>query len=267
MSKKKHDDLVGLVPAAGQAQRVAPLPCSKELFPVRFASANGADTTHPRPACHCLMERMRQAGVERAYVVLREGKWDIPEYLGDGAELDLHLAYLMMRHPFGVPFTLDAAYPFVCEQRVVLGFPDILFEPPDAIARMRRRQEVTGADVVLGLFLADRPEKVDMVQVDEDDRIQDIVIKPGQTDLRWAWLLALWTSAFSRLMHEHVIEKEEAFLHTASPPELFVGHVLQAALERGLHVTSVRFDDGRYLDIGTPDDLSRAAHPSNPFDL
>jgi glucose-1-phosphate thymidylyltransferase len=50
-------------------------------------------------------------------VILREGKWDIPAYFNDGtALLDMHLAYLMMRQPFGSPFTLDQAYPFARER-------------------------------------------------------------------------------------------------------------------------------------------------------
>ena len=34
--------------------------------------------------------------------------------------------------------------------------------------------------------------------------------------------------------------------------------MIQAALEEGLHVDLVRFDDGDYLDIGTPEDLVKA---------
>jgi glucose-1-phosphate thymidylyltransferase len=34
--------------------------------------------------------------------------------------------------------------------------------------------------------------------------------------------------------------------------------VIQAAIDHGLVVEAESFDDGRYLDIGTPEDLVRA---------
>ena len=72
----------------------------------------------------------------QAYIVLRPGKWDIPAYFGDGSILNMHLAYLMLGVPFGVPFTLDQAYPFVRYATVAFGFPDILFEPEDGFVQI-----------------------------------------------------------------------------------------------------------------------------------
>ena len=43
-------DLIGLIPAAGKATRIAPLPGSKELFPVGFTETlvNGQPRRYPR---------------------------------------------------------------------------------------------------------------------------------------------------------------------------------------------------------------------------
>jgi glucose-1-phosphate thymidylyltransferase len=131
-------EIVGIVPAAGQATRISPLPCSKELYPV--ALRRDESGARPKVVSHYLFERMRQAGIRKAYVVLREGKWDIPAYFKDGtALLDMHLAYLMMRQPFGAPFSLDQAYPFLREAIVVLGFPDLVFWPDDILLRVITR--------------------------------------------------------------------------------------------------------------------------------
>jgi len=35
--------------------------------------------------------------------------------------------------PYGVPYTLDQAYPFVQNATIALGFPDITCEPEDLI--------------------------------------------------------------------------------------------------------------------------------------
>ena len=113
----------GTIPASGQATRIAPLPCSKELFPIGFRTAQDGRALGPKVVAHYLLEKMRFAGVSKSYIVLRPGKWDIPAYFGDGSALKLHLAYLMMGVPFGVPFTLDQAYPFVRNATVAFGFP------------------------------------------------------------------------------------------------------------------------------------------------
>jgi glucose-1-phosphate thymidylyltransferase len=89
-------EILGLVPAAGQATRISPLPCSKELYPV--ALQPGKSGARPKVVSQYLFEHMRRAGIRKAYVILREGKWDIPAYFNDGmALLDMNLAYLMMR--------------------------------------------------------------------------------------------------------------------------------------------------------------------------
>src|SRR4051812_42776304 len=114
-------EIIGLVPAAGQATRISPLPCSKELYPIALRrSKSGAS---PKVVSQYVFEHMRRAEIRKAYVIIREGKWDIPAYFNDGMTLlDMHLAYLMMRQPFGTPFSLDQAYPFVREAIVALSF-------------------------------------------------------------------------------------------------------------------------------------------------
>ena len=71
-------EIVGIVPAVGHAARLAPLPCSKELYPIGFRSAAGGRSVRPKAVCLYLLEKFQLAGVTRSFIVLREGKWDIP---------------------------------------------------------------------------------------------------------------------------------------------------------------------------------------------
>lgn len=84
------------------------------------------------------------------------------------------IAYLMMDLPFGVPYTIDQAYPFVKDSIVLFGFPDIPFQAKETFVQLLNKQRDTQADLVLGLFLADHPEKMDMVEMDEDGRVRGI---------------------------------------------------------------------------------------------
>lgn len=244
--------LVGLVPAAGHASRIGDIPCSKEVFPVGLAQSHSEG---PRVACEFVLDRMRSAGVDRAYVILRDGKWDIPAYLRDGHRLDLPLGYLMMREPHGVPYTLNQAYPFVRDATVLLGFPDIMFDGDDPVFPYLLNQlDVTGAELVLGLFPTDRPEKGDMVDVDSTGRIRDIVVKSSSTSLRTGWILAAWTPTFTQFLHDYLAEPDAH--DPDSQGELHLGEVFREAVDRGRDLRGVPVSGGRYIDIGTPEQLA-----------
>jgi glucose-1-phosphate thymidylyltransferase len=254
-------DLVGLVPAAGSASRIAPLPCSKELFPIGFGPVAGDTGPRPKPVASYLLERMAAAGVRKAFVVLRDGKWDIPSYFGGGDRIGLDLAYLVVRKSFGVPFTIDHAYPFLKDSAVAFGFPDILYWPEDALGSLVRRRESSAAEIVVGVVPTRRPEKEDLVELDERGQITAIEIKRESSDLRHTWMLAVWGPAFTEFMHAFVADVEPEVSASQGlwrGRELYAGDVLWAALQNGLTHETVVFEEGGYIDIGTPDELSRA---------
>jgi glucose-1-phosphate thymidylyltransferase len=260
-------ELVGLVPAAGCASRIQPLPCSKELFPVGFRNTDlpdGAAAKRPLVVSQPLLESMQLAGVRRVYVILRRGKWDIADFYGSGAMVGLDLAYVVTEVPYGAPFSIRQAFGFMPRATVVFGFPDILFQPRNAFERLLARLRERQAQLVLGLFPARDPQKMDMVELKRGNRPRAIHIKPEQSDLIYTWILAVWSPVFTRFMHAYLNEVEpEVHLRYnqcdpgGRPPEYYLGHVIQAALESGMAVESVIFESGRYRDIGTPDDLVR----------
>lgn len=260
-------NIVGVVPAAGQGSRIAPLPCSKELYPIGFRPVESGEGMRPKVVSQYLLEKMRMAGIRQAYFILREGKWDIPTYFGDGAIVDMNLGYLMMRLPFGTPYTLDQAYPFVRHSIVAFGFPDILFQGDDAFTKLLDRQAATEADVVLGLFPVERPWTMDMVEVNSKGEIGSLVIKPPDTHLRYGWIIAVWTPVFTEFLHEHLIDLETSIFQNKDKSfhnrsEVSVGHVFQAALRKGLRLQSVQFANQGYVDIGTPEGLEQAIYDS-----
>jgi glucose-1-phosphate thymidylyltransferase len=248
-------EVIGLIPAGGRGTRIAPLPCSKEVYPIGWQTPEGKNGKRPKVACHYLLEKMRAAGITKTFIVLREGKWDIPAYLGSGGMLDMQLAYLVASLPFGPPYTIDEAYPFIQEVVVAFGFPDILFESDSAFTELLRRQETSGADVVLGLFPGDQPEKMDMVDLDDHGRVREIVIKPERTTLQFSWDIAVWTPAFTKFLHDYLkVCKASAEMGA----ELSVGEVIREAVRNKLRVEAVAISDKPYLDIGTPEGLMKA---------
>lgn len=265
LSARTEPEVVGLVPAAGLAKRLQPFPCSKEVFPVGFAIDQSTGMPRPKVAAQYLLEKFSAAGITKAYLVIRDGKWDIPNYFRDGGFLDLSLAYLVIPGSLGPPDTIDRAYPFIEQKRVAFGFPDILFGPDNAYRQLINAQEHTGAEVVLGLHRIYNPRVWDMVDCKADGRVRGIVMKPVSTILTYGWCCAVWTPAFSAFLHRFLRADDTRrqlgkLSSKANDPggDLALGVVLQAALKEGLPMQSVIFPHDTCIDIGTPEDLVKA---------
>ncbi|MHA6250224.1 sugar phosphate nucleotidyltransferase [Pontibacter sp. CAU 1760] len=251
-------DIVGLVPAAGFGNRLSPLPCSKELFPIGFAANADNGEPHPKVVSQYLLEQMQQAGAHKAYFVLRKGKWDIPAYYGDGNQLKLPLAYLLMRYPYGFPFSIDQAYPFTSQNTILFGFPDILIEPNDAYGQLLDRQVETGADLVLGCYRVSDTAKWDMVKFKEGGVVERVVHKPLSSGLQYNWVIACWGPVFTEFMHQHLQQILPEFESNKNWTEVSLGEIINAAIGNGLYVESVCFKKGNCTDVGTPVDLRNA---------
>lgn len=250
--------VIGLIPAAGYARRISPLPCSKEIYPI--VQPDGSC----RVAASYMMENLRKASVERTYMILREGKWDIPSYFSGDTNTGLDVAYVVTKATEGVPQTIDKAYPFIKQDKVLFGFPDILLQPSSAYVSLLEKQADTGADLVLGVFKARDPGKMDMVDYNSKGAIEDIVIKPEKTSLLYTWIIAAWTPVFSDFLHDYIIKSSSDGLAgdeaSDNKGELYIGDVFRDAIQSGMKTSSVTFDEGAYLDIGTPSELKKAGN-------
>jgi glucose-1-phosphate thymidylyltransferase len=171
--------VVGVVPAAGSAARLQPLPCSKEVLPVGG-----------RPVMDYLVERMRAAACDELRVVTRPEKADVVERaraLG---------ANVVEAHPPSVADSLLAGLRGLDADDVVLfGFPDSLWEPLDGFAHL-----LDGLDeVTLGLFRCASLTRSDVVTVD-GDRVTGIYVKPADPPSELVWgCLAARVGAFDDL--------------------------------------------------------------------
>jgi glucose-1-phosphate thymidylyltransferase len=258
MSAEK--EIVGLIPAGGQATRLSPLPCSKELFPLGWQQDQMGEKKS-KVVSHFLLDKYKAAGIRKTYIILRKGKWDIPQYYGDGAMVGMDLAYLIMNLPHGHPFTLDQAFPFTKNNLVAFGYPDVLMGPEDAFCHLIRKQGESKTSVVLGIFPIHAEQRwKDILVFGEGRKVKTIALKDRTSaNQLWGWAIALWTSEFSLFMHEFLLEKvkQNKFVDPDGK-EYTMNHVLQAALDSGVSMDHVVFDSGFVKDIGTPDDLLAA---------
>lgn len=261
----RDPEVVAVLPAAGVSRRLAPLPCSKEILPLGFRAVPGFQGRRPKVASHYLLECLREAGIRKGYMVIRQGKWDIPGYWGDGIMLGMHLAYLPIEHSAGPPDTIDRAYPFLKDKIVAFGFPDIVFRPKNVFRKLLAHLDRQKSDVVLALFPAHDTKQMDMVDIDTRHHVCKIELKPQKTHLKYAWLCAVWSSTFTEFLHnflDRVKRKGVKGLvgnRKIDPQgDIPVGAVLRAAVQAKLNVEGVLFPNGSYIDVGTPENLITA---------
>lgn len=252
MSERQR--IVGIMPAAGFGSRLSPLPFSKELMPIGMGIIGEDTVAKPKTVSHYLLERLVLGGVTHIYIVMRKGKWDIPSYYGDGSFLPAHVAYLVTDGTPGHPYTVDCAFPFVDGDLVAFGYPDILFEPHDAFSKLVQCQQTQGSDLVLGAFPLAPEQSWDVLEFEKGVVRKVSSEGPARgADIRWGWGIAVWTPRFSLFMHNYLSD----LLASAQAPvaEIVLDQVFQAAIDAGLQVDHVSFENGYLLDVGTPENL------------
>lgn len=212
---------VGLVPAAGRAERLQPLACSKEVYLVGG-----------RPVMDYVVERLRAADCRELRVVTRPEKQDVVDHARElGAEVVT-----------GEPPTLAASIALGLgglsgSDVVLVGLPDTLWEPVDGFVQLLA--ELSDADVVLGLFESDEPQRSDVVVL-EDGLVQSVHVKEADPPGTLVWgCFAARVGALAKI--EGVAEP---------------GHFFDRLAGSG-RVRAVRLP-GRMIDIGTPEALAAA---------
>jgi glucose-1-phosphate thymidylyltransferase len=248
LSLENANSVTGLIPAAGRASRLPGIDGSKELLPVPDPDGAGH-----LAAIEFGLRILLDCGIAHQHVVIAPGKTDIPDYLGNGERRGVRLSYTTIADSPSVPHSLDAAYHEVDGANVVLVFPDIMFEPRAAIASLLAKFSADECDVLLPIVPSIRGDKVDMVAADQTGRVEKITPKPGAGISGWTWVAAAWSPVFTAFLHRFLANVIEPSQHPGSA-ELYVGDVMNAALDSGLSIRAERIVDGESIDIGTPDE-------------
>jgi glucose-1-phosphate thymidylyltransferase len=258
--ENKKQDVVGLIPAAGFANRISPLPCSKEIYPIGFEYNEKYQIQRPKVVSANLLKQFKHSGTYKVFMIIRKGKWDIPEYYGTGSEFDINLSYIVTEPTQSMPHTINKAYAFIKNEQVLFGLPDIYLDSTNPFASLLQEQKKTDTDVTIGLYKARNPEKVDMVKINSNGLADKIVIKPHKTDLIYTWLCATWNPKFTQYIRNYLkannsSKSDSDLLKRSKNKELYLGDIIQAAILDGFKVSSVIFENDSYIDIGTFSDL------------
>lgn len=251
-------EIIGIVPAAGKGRRLSPYPLPKELFPIGYQMVKIGNQFQKRPkvVSQYLIEALAMVDLNRLFIVINQEKLDIIKYYRNGESFGVPIAYVVQSEPKGMAHAIDLITPWLKgHETVLMGMPDVIFEPRDAFKRLLSAHQDWHADLTLGLFKTKRPQKFGMIGLDADYNVIEHVDKPKTTRLKWLWGIACWGPRFTALLHE-VLADTSIFQHRDR--ETVLGDIFDVALERGLCVKGLPFEDGRYIDIGTYDGIKQA---------
>jgi NDP-sugar pyrophosphorylase family protein len=215
--------LVGVVPAAGRAERLQPLAGSKETLAVGG-----------RPVLEFIVERLRTAPIDEIRLVTGADKRDVIEL----AEV-LGLTFVEAAPETLSESILAGIDDLAEDDTVLLGLPDSIWQPVDGFVRLLDALDADAA-VALGLFRSTEPTRGDVVELGPDDEVLRVHVKPADPPGHLIWGMAAARFAALEALRDH---DQPGFLFDQ--------------LAREGRVRSVRFP-GEFIDIGTKEALERA---------
>lgn len=209
--------MIGIVPAGGKATRIMGLP--KMLLPYGG-----------RTLFEILLARMERAAPRQILIAPSAATVGLlfPYFLPHV------LAYATRTQTMTEDVLLARCY-LEAGESVLFGMPDTYFDDAEAFQKLARILD-GGADVAVGVFKT-RPQqrhKLGMCRL-RYSRIVEVVDKPAQTDLTWAWGVLAWRPAFWEYLR---------------PDDPHVGYGLPRAIQAGLNVRPYPLQ-GQYWDCGT----------------
>ncbi len=224
----------GIIPAAGQGTRIQPLAFSKELLPVGIRQEAGQD--RPKAVSEYLIERMAAGGARKVCFVISPGKSDILRYFG-GRVGEVDVAYVVQPQPAGLCDAVFRAAPLIHpDEPVVIGLPDTVWFPEDALARLPKDK------LAFLLFPVEQPQHFDAVLMNAQDRVLEIEVKVARPRSNWIW------GAFG--MPGRVFHELHALWRARGEDDIYFGGLINAWIAAGGEAVGVRAGE-RYVDVGT----------------
>ena len=240
--------MIGVIPAAGEGQRIQPLGCSKELLPVGSRAIDGVE--RPKAVAEYLVERMIAAGATQICMVISAQKTDIVEYFAE-RDYAAQIFYAVQPRPLGLCDALFRAEPFTRpDSEVLIGLPDTIWFPENAyrpavdrLARPSvRSQEAPADEVNLVLFPVDEPGHFDAVVCDDIGYVLRVEVKKAYAHSHWIWGAVVCTGEGF-----HALKRLWEARHRE---DLFLGDLLNAYIAAGNPVRATHSGE-IYMDVGT----------------
>ncbi|MBI4175966.1 MAG: NTP transferase domain-containing protein [Candidatus Aenigmarchaeota archaeon] len=238
-----HDEIVGLVPAAGGGTRLYPFSKAvpKEMYPILGKAAIE----------HCI-ENLKEGGIRKIFVVVGHQKGALMDYIGDGSHFGVTAAYIYQYERKGLGHAILQAKDWINKPFTVL-LGDSFIEPKKDIRELLELHRRETPLATLLLFEVEDPEGYGIAKFKEmknrHGEIETLVEKPSASraeSLRTGGRLLAITGVYvfdPRIFG--YIEKTEP----GAKGEIQITDAINIAVQSGEKVMGLVLS-GRYLDIG-----------------
>lgn len=246
--------MIGIIPAGGSGRRMMPFKVWKELIHVGYKKAGDGDnlTYIPKIVSEYIIENMVSAEVSKIIMVLNEQKYDLVRFFGDGRNYGTSIVYSNQNNDSGItgmPVAIDTAYLWLKGKTVLMGMPDTIIEPYDSFRDLLRFHKETNADLTLGVFPTNIPQRLAPVYMDiKTGTVKSIVDKPKYPDMYNTWGIAVWSGKFTEMLHEYLLKLYEK--SKDKNMEVIMSDIFMESINRGYNVRALFFEKGQYHDIG-----------------
>lgn len=240
-------ELIGLIPAAGKGTRLG-LPYPKELYPIV------RNNTY-KPLSQFTVEAILEANVKHLVFVINETKHQFIGYYGDGSRFNCNFSYVVQENyennnskSSGLIQALNSSYHLIKNKTVLFGMADTLLYPKNCFNYVLDNFSNNKSDLTFGLFPIESRNlsKSAIVKINSINRVEAIYDKPDSIgdipNLGWAFII--WSPVFTEFLHESINER----------PDSDFASVLNKAVD-SFNLTGFQVPQGKYLDLGTYDDI------------
>lgn len=229
--------MIGIIPAAGEGQRIQPLGCSKELLPVGSRRIDGVE--RPKAVSEYLVERMIAAGADQICMIISPEKSDIIRYYAE-RDYAAEIFYVVQKKASGLCDALFRAEPFARHHRqVLIGLPDTIWFPENAY-HAASVDESAGANLVM--FPVLDPTVFDSVVCDDLGFVRRVDVKKKDAVSHWIWGAVTTTGAAFRAL--------KLLWEARHREDEYLGDLLNAYIAAGNAVRGT-YSGEIYMDVGT----------------
>lgn len=234
----------GLIPAAGKGTRMRPFTKAypKELLPI----GKKAVIAHA-------IDALKLADIKDINIVVGHKQHAILDYLGSGADLDVHITYTVQDERNGLATAVQAGKRVIDGEPFAVVLGDSFFNPKDFVGELRKYHESEGADVTIGAVEVEDPSSFGVINGTGNSSgiVEGLVEKPEPG------------SAPSNLAIAGVyIFEPELFDFIPETPQGAGGEyqltdTIRLMMENGYDVR-YKYIPGEWIDVGTPERLKKA---------
>lgn len=238
-----REELVGLIPAAGEGTRLYPFARAvpKEIYPLLG-----------KPVIEHAVENLRMGGIHKIYLIVGYQKGALMDYLGDGSQFDVSIAYIYQLQRRGLGHAILQAKDWIDTSFVTL-LGDSFVEPKSEVVQLIDLHKTKKPLATLSLFKVQDPTSYGIAKMNgiegHSGMIETLIEKPTPKEAQ----NYLMGDEYHAICGFYVFEPEIFEYIKQTPPgaknEVQITDALELAIQSGEPVCG-HILYGKYLDIG-----------------